>query len=68
MSLADDLKIEPPCPRCNAKLQIALSKARAGMGTTCPSCGARIEFKGDGGNAADALNELENTFAKLGGR
>ncbi|WP_434043927.1 MULTISPECIES: hypothetical protein [Sorangium] len=68
MNLADEMKIEPPCPKCGKKLKIPLSKTRAGMKTTCPSCGANIAFTGKGGDAADAMNKLGKSLERLGAK
>ena len=68
MGLADEMKIEPPCPKCGKKLKIALNNARAGMKTTCSSCGAEIAFAGNGGDAADAMNRLGKSLERLGAK
>jgi len=66
MGLADEWKVDPPCPNCKTKLEISLREVQSGGGTTCPSCGAKIEFKVEGGDAAAELDNLEDAFKKLG--
>lgn len=66
MGLADEFKVDPPCPKCGIKLDLTLRAVRAGGGTTCPACGAKITFEVEGDNPASALDQLEDAFKRLG--
>ncbi len=66
MGLADEFKVDPPCPNCGIKLDLTVREVHAGGGTTCPACGAKIKFEVEGGDAAGALDQLEDAFKRLG--
>lgn len=66
MGLADEFKVDPPCPKCGTKLDLTLREVHVGGGTTCPACGAKIEFEVQGGDPAGALDQLEDAFNRLG--
>ncbi len=65
-----DLEAKVSCPNCKRSIAIKVREIVPGRSKACPhGCGATLNFTGDDGrNAQSALDELERTIRRLGGR
>ena len=65
-----DLKAKLTCPNCNRSITIKVREMVPGRAKACPhGCGATLNFTGDDGRKVQhALDDLERTIRRLGGR
>lgn len=70
MTTMRDLETDLNCPGCKRAMRIKVKEMVPGTSKRCPfGCGATIKFSGDDGRKLQgALDDLERTFRRLGGR
>lgn len=57
--------VDIQCPACGGKLKVPLGHLSKGHSRRCHSCGATIEFEGDGGKKAEqALKKFERDIKR----
>ena len=66
-------KVDVPCPKCEANINVSLKQIEQQETVTCPSCNSKIDLVDKDGSAKKAvldvnkgLKDLTDTIKKIG--